>query len=295
MTASALTLLLALVAGLVRAAAAEPAHALVGLGPIGLDVELDPSQESLSAERLARRIHARLSEGAPALPLAPVGRDRLRLTVAVRPYGATTLRGFWLPFSGTYGIGPVRLSLERLTTVVGVPEPVRASVWPAERQAAGPWRESPAEILKLLDQTPAEFPDAYRRRLRPPRAGAGEGRPTLRHRSWDGPAGATSITTSSRSSAAHAPWRNCSQLKPTAVAWAASLIFSAASQAVAVFGPPPTNQKARRSAKRAASSSHDSWPSSRASMSGISWSWRRTPSLPPTVAASVARSVSAEV
>jgi len=164
MTASALTLLLALVAGLVRAAAAEPAHALAGLGTIGVDVELDSSQESLSAERLARRIHARLSEGAPALTLGPVSRDRLRLTVAVRPYSATTLRGFWLPFSGTYGIGPVRLSLERLATIVGVPEPVRASVWHAERQAAGPWRDSPGEILKLVDETLAEFLDAHRRR-----------------------------------------------------------------------------------------------------------------------------------
>jgi len=164
MTASALTLLLALVAGLVRAAAAEPAHALAGLGTIGVDVERDPSQGSLSTERLARRIHARLSEGAPALTLGPVSRDRLRLTVAVRPYSATTLRGFWLPFSGTYGIGPVRLSLERLATIVGVPEPVRASVWHAERQAAGPWRDSPGEILKLVDETLAEFLDAYRRR-----------------------------------------------------------------------------------------------------------------------------------
>ena len=164
MMVGALALLLVLVAGLVRPAAAEPARALVGLGTIGVDVELDRSQESLSVERLARRIHARLSEGAPALTLAPAGQDRLRLTVAVRPYGATTLRGFWLPFSGTYGIGPVRLSLERLATVVGVPEPVRASVWHAERQAAGPWRDSPGEILKLVDETLAEFLDAYRQR-----------------------------------------------------------------------------------------------------------------------------------
>jgi len=164
MTASTLTLLFLFVAGLVRPAAAEPARALAGLGTIGVDVDLDPSQESLLAERLARRIRARLSEGALALTLDPVGRDRLRLTVAVRPYGATTLRGFWPPFSGTYGIGPVRLSLERLATVIGVPEPVRGSVWHAERHAAGPWRDSPVEILKLLDETLAEFLDAYRRR-----------------------------------------------------------------------------------------------------------------------------------
>jgi len=164
MTASTLTLFFLFVAGLVRPAAAEPARALAGLSTIGVNVDLDPSQESLSAERLAQRIQARLSEGAPALTLGPVGRDRLRLTVAVRPYGATALRGFWLPFSGTYGIGPVRLSLERMAIVVGVPEPVRANVWHAERQAAGPWRDSPVEILKLVDETLADFLDAYRRR-----------------------------------------------------------------------------------------------------------------------------------
>jgi len=164
MLGGALTLVLMHVAGLVRPAPAEPARALVGLSTLGVDVERDPSQESLSVERLARRIHARLSEGAPALTLDPVGRDRLRLTVAVRPYGATTLRGFWLPFSGTYGLGPVRLSLERMATIASIPEPVRANVWHAERQAAGPWRDSPAEILKLLDETLAEFLEAYRRR-----------------------------------------------------------------------------------------------------------------------------------
>ncbi len=106
MTASTLTLFFLFVAGLVRPAAAEPARSLAGLSTIGVNVDLDPSQESLSAERLAQRIQARLSEGAPALTLGPVGRDRLRLTVAVRPYGATALRGFWLPFSGTYGSAP---------------------------------------------------------------------------------------------------------------------------------------------------------------------------------------------
>src|SRR5207248_9452824 len=67
-------------------------------------------------------------------------------------------------------------------------------------------------------------------------------RTTARQRSWDGPGGAIRNTTSSASSAAQGPWRNCSQLNPSAVAWLASLILSAASSAVAVLGPPPTNQ-----------------------------------------------------
>ena len=79
----------------------------------------------------------------------------------VRPYSATTLRGFWLPFSGTYGIGPVRLSVERTAMVTGMSTPLVASVWHTERQAAGPWRESPAEIFKLLDDALSDFLDAY--------------------------------------------------------------------------------------------------------------------------------------
>jgi hypothetical protein len=164
MAALALILLCLLAAGLPRAATAEPGRVLAGLGAIGVDVELNASHEALTPERLARRMHARLSDGAPRLTLDPAARDRLRLTVAVQPHSATALRGFWLPFSGTYGIGPVRLSLERVVTLVGGIEPIRASVWHVERQAAGPWRDSPAEIFKLLDANVADFLDLYRAR-----------------------------------------------------------------------------------------------------------------------------------
>jgi len=153
-----------LMAGLWRPALADPVSELAGLSKVGVDVELDPSQETLSTERLARRIVAHLSEGTPGLAFDPAARDRLRLAVAVRPYGATALRGFWLPFSGTYGIGPVRLSLERVVTITGVAEPVRASVWHTERLAAGPWSKSPGEILGLLDETVTIFLQAYQRR-----------------------------------------------------------------------------------------------------------------------------------
>jgi len=117
----------------------------------------------LSSVQLMQRIDSRLRTDAPALTLDPASSSRLRFSVLVRPYGATALRGFWLPFSGTYGIGPVRLSVERAAVVTGVSTPVLASVWHTERQAAGPWRESPAEIVKLLDETLSEFVDVYRR------------------------------------------------------------------------------------------------------------------------------------
>jgi len=145
-------------------ATAEPTSALAGVTTIGVDVELHPSQESLSPEKLVHRIETRLRAAAPALTVDPASPTRLRLTVLVRPYNATALRGFWLPFSGTYGIGPVRLSVERIAMVTGTSAPLLASVWHAERQAAGPWRESPAEIFKLLDQALSDFLDAYHRR-----------------------------------------------------------------------------------------------------------------------------------
>jgi hypothetical protein len=163
MAALALSVALVLAAPLVGRAAAEPAAALVGLTTIGVDVELHPSQESLSPAQLAHRIETRLRAAAPALTIDPASPTRLRLTVLVRPYNATALRGFWLPFSGTYGVGPVRLSVERIAMVTGTSAPLLASVWHAERQAAGPWRESPAEIVKLLDQALSDFLDAYRR------------------------------------------------------------------------------------------------------------------------------------
>ena len=159
-----LSVALLLAAPSVAQATAEPASALAGVTTIGVDVELHPSQESLSPEQLARQIESRLRAAAPALTVDPASPTRLRLTVRVRPYSATALRGFWLPFSGTYGIGPVRLSVERTAMVTGTSEPVLASVWHAERQAAGPWRESPAEIFKLLDQALSDFLDAYHRR-----------------------------------------------------------------------------------------------------------------------------------
>ena len=164
MRALALVGALLLDATSVSAATAEPAHGLAGLATIGVDVELDVSQTSLSSAQLARQIDSRLRAAAPALTLDPTSSSRLRFTAVVRPYSATALRGFWLPFSGTYGIGPVRLSVERPAVVTGVAAPVPAIVWRAERQAAGPWRESSAEVVKLLDEALSEFLDAYHRR-----------------------------------------------------------------------------------------------------------------------------------
>jgi hypothetical protein len=102
-----------------------------------------------------------------SLPAAPVldarSADRLRLTEAVRAYSSSELRGFYLPFSGTYGIGPVKLAVERMVTIPGVAAPVKAIVWQTERQARGAWRTSASEILGLVEELAEDFLDDYRR------------------------------------------------------------------------------------------------------------------------------------
>jgi hypothetical protein len=83
--------------------------------------------------------------------------DRIRLTVSVRPVSATTLRGFWLPFSGVYGVGTLRLAVERMVTLPGVARAVPAVVWQAERALAGPWRNADQDIARSLDEMAAEL------------------------------------------------------------------------------------------------------------------------------------------
>jgi hypothetical protein len=70
---------------------------------------------------------------------------------------ATTLRGFWLPFSGVYGIGRVRLAVERMVTVPGIERPVPAVLWEANRAVAGPWGKADQEIARSLDEMAAEL------------------------------------------------------------------------------------------------------------------------------------------
>ncbi|HKC42218.1 MAG TPA: hypothetical protein VKC64_00220, partial [Burkholderiales bacterium] len=60
MRALALVGALLLAATSVSVAPAEPARGLAGLATIGVDVELDPSQTSLSSAELMRRIDSRL-------------------------------------------------------------------------------------------------------------------------------------------------------------------------------------------------------------------------------------------
>ena len=86
----------------------------------------------------------------------------MHLTVGVRAYSSSELRGFYLPLSQAYGIGPVRLVLERPALVSGLGAPITVQVWQAERQAKSVWRNSAAEILDLTDGVFAAFLLDYR-------------------------------------------------------------------------------------------------------------------------------------
>ncbi|MGH7321452.1 MAG: hypothetical protein ACRELA_17750 [Candidatus Rokuibacteriota bacterium] len=143
-------------------ATADSWRALQALPRVALEVDL-AGPPGLAADEVRRRAEAALREHPPAPALDPASPDRLRLTVAVRAHGASELRGFWLPFSGTYGIGPVRLAVQRRVAVPGLPLPVAAVVWQSERQAAGPWRKAAREIGTLLDDLVTAFLADYRR------------------------------------------------------------------------------------------------------------------------------------
>ena len=97
------------------------AQGLTGLRRVSLAVDLQYPIDTLSVEDLLARLEDGLRQAEPAMSVNESATDRLRLVVSVRPVSGSTLRGFWLPFSGTYGIGPVMLELERLVSLPGVP------------------------------------------------------------------------------------------------------------------------------------------------------------------------------
>jgi hypothetical protein len=138
------------------------AQGFTGLRRVSLAVDLQQPIDALSVEDLLARLEDGLRQAEPAIGVHESTTDRLRLVVAVRPVSATTLRGFWLPFSGTYGIGSVMLELERLVSLPGAARPFPAIVWQAERTASGPWPAAGTEIMRLTDELIAEWLDARR-------------------------------------------------------------------------------------------------------------------------------------
>ena len=166
--AAAASLALAAMIGLAAlparvAVGAERWETLQALPRVAVEVTLSPNHPDLLVEDVRRRVEdaLRRSSIAPAVEVGSA--ERLHLVVAVRAYSSSDLRGFYLPLSQAYGIGPVRLVLERPAQVAGLAAPVVVPVWQAERQAKGPWRTSAAQILELTDEVVAAFLDDYRR------------------------------------------------------------------------------------------------------------------------------------
>ena len=149
------------------AAAQAPAAGLGALPRVALEAVVSPDHPGVAAEDLARRLETALRAGGPAPAVAPGSAGVLRLTVSVSRVSATELRGFYLPFSGWYGLGSVRLAVERTVTVQGVAGPVRAVVWQAERPVQTSWQRSGAAIVTLVEALAAGFLEDYRRAVGP--------------------------------------------------------------------------------------------------------------------------------
>lgn len=136
---------------------------LAALHHVRLDVHLAHPLETMRAPDLAAHLAGALLRAEPPLTVQDGAADRIRLTVSVRPVNATVLRGFWLPFSGTYGVGTLRLGVERMVTLSGVPRTFPGLVWLTDRNVAVSWRTTDGEITRLLDEMVAELLEARRR------------------------------------------------------------------------------------------------------------------------------------
>ena len=166
MRASCPHLLLVLTGLLVTgvAHAAGPPGGLTGLERVAVRVEGTADVAATLSAELQQRIADALRRPPRGVHIDPASPDVLRLTVGIRSLSSATLRGFNLPFSGTYGVGPVRLALQRRVVVGGVSD-VLATVWEDERQAAGPWRGVAAQARRLTDELVDAFLAAYRAKL----------------------------------------------------------------------------------------------------------------------------------
>jgi hypothetical protein len=157
----------ALIAGVVIAVLATSAGAqlpgLARLRQVDIAVDVDHPLDFMTPEDLSARLQDRLGQVESSILVSDRSTDRIRLTVAVRPTSASTLRGFWLPFSGTYAVGAVRLGVERLVTMPGPPpRSFPAIVWQTERIVGVPWHAAEREISRVLDEMVAELLDARR-------------------------------------------------------------------------------------------------------------------------------------
>ena len=156
------------VAGSGAEAAEESVRGLQGLRRVAVEIAFSPAHPGVPADEAQSRIEETLRGSLPTAPILDArSPDRLRLTIAVREVSSTELRGFYLPFSGSYGIGLVRLAAERMVTAPGMAAPVRAVVWQVERHTRATWRASADEILGIAEDLAEMFVEDYRRALAP--------------------------------------------------------------------------------------------------------------------------------
>ncbi len=142
--------------------AADPPGGLSGLRRVSVLVDLEHPIDPVTVEDVVARVEEAIRGAEPPLAIHEGATDRVRLTVAVAPVSATTLRGFWLPLSGTYGIGFVRLAVERLVTLPGAPRALTATVWQTDGRVAGPWRTIGPHTMHVVDELLAELLEARR-------------------------------------------------------------------------------------------------------------------------------------
>jgi hypothetical protein len=163
--AARVVLLGILIAAAPSAHAQDSARGLRGLSRVALEISLSPDVVDLRDD-VEQRVEQALREQAPAPALVRDGADKLRLVVTVQAKGASELRGFWLPLSGTYAIGYVRLEIERPVTLPG-PAPsaaaVPAVVWRADQVIACPWRQADGKIYDAVEKLTGAFLEDYRR------------------------------------------------------------------------------------------------------------------------------------
>ena len=136
---------------------------LQSLPSVAVEITFSPNHPDLTADEVRPRIEDALVRAKPAPALDPAGADRLHVFISVRSYSSSDLRGYYLPLSQAYGIGPIRLSVERPAAISGLPTPVWATVWQTERLAKGPWRSSAYEVLELVDEVVNSFLADFRR------------------------------------------------------------------------------------------------------------------------------------
>jgi hypothetical protein len=166
----ATALLAALLASL--AALSAPAHAqswqgLQGLAKVALEIGVARELPGLGIDTVEIHLEQRLHESQPAPAIERGSEERLQLELAVHQVSSSELRGFYLPFSGDYAIGSVRLAVVRPVRIGGREAPVPAITWHAERQVRGPWASSGRVVLALVDDMLDELLQDYRRAAGP--------------------------------------------------------------------------------------------------------------------------------